>query len=115
MATYKELNARPAKDFLRPENFRTEFDGANKGYGEKQYRHGREVSESARYVYIGANGTWGASLKSGGHLTSYEGIGYHAHTESLLRGFLDGPAPIVVYRLDENDKAESHIIKGEVK
>ena len=47
---------------------------------------------------ISENGVWGAQLKDGSHLSSYEVLGYHACTADLLRGLLDSGVPIRVYR-----------------
>lgn len=110
---YATLNALPAEAFLDPSRFVTDFDARNQardGYGDKQYAEGLKVSREAREVFISANGTWGADLKPtlpgslGASLTSYEGIGYHANTADLLRGFLAGPAPIKVYRRNGETK-----------
>jgi hypothetical protein len=49
-------------------------------------------------VSISVTGTWGATGKDGSTTTSYERIGYHSCTAPLMRGFLDGPAEIVVFR-----------------
>lgn len=98
---YKSLAMKPAIDYLGPENFRTDWDG-NLGSSrrEEKYREGLAWSAKAVRITIGINSVWGATLKDGGTLTSYEGIGYHSGTADLLRGFLDGPAEVVVYRHD---------------
>jgi hypothetical protein len=38
-----------------------------------------------------------------GVTSSNEGIGYRSNTADLLRGFLDGPVPMIVHRLDDID------------
>lgn len=109
---YATLNAMPAEAFLKPENFVTPYDAANQareGYGDKQYAEGLRVSREAVCVFINASGTWGATTKARpgcgqGSLQAYEGIGYHANTADLLRGFLAGPAPVIVYRKDGTRK-----------
>lgn len=99
MATYKELSAKPASDYLVPENFRTDWDGPiGHPRREQQYRVGLDYSERAHRISIANNSVWGASMKDGGQLSSCEGIGYHSCTADLLRGFLDGPAEVVVFR-----------------
>ena len=112
--TYDQLNALPAAAFRNPINFITPFDtwheNVSKGYARKQYEKGRAISQNARAVYVSANGTWCAKMRDGTFVSSCEGIGYHACTADLLRGFLDGYAPLIVYR----DTPEG-IIETEVK
>jgi hypothetical protein len=106
--SYAVLRALPPEAYLDPAGFRTGDDhlhGAN-GYPAQQYRQGRSVSAEAEEIHITAAGTWGARLPAGGYLTAAEGIGYHACTADLLRGFLDGPAPILVWRDGQPDPAE---------
>lgn len=93
---YDTLNAMAPETFLKPENFVTTWDRAD--YGNEQFASGLKTSREAKTIYINASGTWGADMLSGAALSAYEGIGYHANTADLLRGFLAGPAPIVVYR-----------------
>ncbi|MER6102426.1 hypothetical protein ABT115_08865 [Streptomyces sp. NPDC001832] len=111
---YSELNALPPEDFLNPENFVTGYDEQNPDYAEKQYREGLRLSNEYDRITICANGTWTADIE-GPHtyrwLTSTEGIGYHAHTASLLRGFLDGPAPVDVARRQSDYSVKTTRIK----
>jgi hypothetical protein len=93
---------RIASDFLIPENFRTGWDGqVGDPRREEQYRKGLAMSEQAHTISISYSDSWSATMKDGGSQTAYERIGYHACTADLLRGFLDGPAQIVVYRQDQ--------------
>lgn len=103
MASYEWLNSLPAQAFLDPNNFLTEYDEQNKarGYDQEQYRKGLETGRAAKSIHISENSVWGAEMKSGGMLSSSEGIGYHACTADLLRGFLDSGCEIIVYRRDE--------------
>ena len=94
--SYIQLCALPPETYLRPDNFTTSLD--RPGYDAEQYAKGLRISRESSQVSIAANGTWGCRPRSGGVGTSSEGIGYHAGTAALLRGFLDGPAPLVVYR-----------------
>lgn len=99
MASYTDLNARPASDFLNPELFRTGFDtDADK----REDRYQKELARCRDYTifHIGANGTWSATTKDGGSVSSYEGIGYHAYTADLLRAVLDSDCPFIVHRDD---------------
>lgn len=99
---YKTLSEKPAHEYLVPENFRTDWDGrVGDARREQQYREGLAQSERCTRIIIGSNSVWGGTTKDGGSLTSYEGIGYHSCTADLLRGFLDGPAEIVVHRKDQ--------------
>jgi hypothetical protein len=96
---YQTLNALSPEEFLTPEKFQTEYDRTPAGR-EAAYKEGLRISGLATEVYVNYMGTWGAHLATGGLLSSYEGIGYHAYTADLLRGFLDGPAPVAIYRYD---------------
>jgi hypothetical protein len=103
VAAYSVLNAMPARDFLDPSKFVTESDARNKarGYDAEQYAKGLEIGKNAKTIYISCGSVWSAELKSGSSLLSYEGIGYHACTADLLRGFLDSGCAIIVHRLTE--------------
>ncbi len=102
MACYTDLNARHPKAFLIPEDFRTDSDtwpvNIASNLAVTKYQEGLKISREARRVYIMSDGCWGADRLNGGLTTSYEGIGYHAGTADLLRGFLDGPAEFGVFR-----------------
>jgi hypothetical protein len=96
MKPYSVLNRMPAENFLKPELFTTDWD-SQKG-GEEQYQKGLKIGRESRTVGIASTGTWYADGKDGSSTVSYEGIGYHAHTASLLKGFLDSGCRIVVDR-----------------
>ncbi|MGW5773140.1 hypothetical protein ACWEVY_28810 [Streptomyces longwoodensis] len=90
----------------------------NPDYAEEQYATGLRISQEYGRVIIRANGTWAAEDGPSGPGNSrtigsysYEGIGYHAHTAALLRGFLDGPAPIDVERRQEDYSVTTTRIK----
>ncbi|MFF4557137.1 hypothetical protein [Streptomyces sp. NPDC001422] len=111
MRFYSELNALPPDAFLNPENFVTEYDGRVPERAEEQYREGLRLSAEYDRIVIRAGGTWAAESGLHPRLTnvymgkcaySYEGIGYHGNTADLLRGFLDGPAPVDVERRQED-------------
>lgn len=85
-----------AESFLNPDLFRTEFD--NPAHGEEQYRNGLRIGNECEVISIGISGVWGGTPKTGGSLSSYERIGYHANTADLLRGFLASGARVHVYR-----------------
>ena len=101
-----------AQSFKHPELFRTDYDNlpVNELYAKKQYAHGRKVSEESECICISVFDTWSANLKSGASLTAYEKLGFHANTSDLLRGFLDGPAKVIVFRL-EGDGITRTVIK----
>lgn len=100
-AGYTELNALAPEEFLNWEQFTTPFDNANNhAYRKDQYQKGLEIGARSLYVSISCGSTWGASGKDGSSTSSYCGIGYHAGTADLLRGFLDSGVPIKVYRYD---------------
>ena len=98
---YSVLNALPPEAFLKWEDFVTGYDGIRPEYAAEQYANGLARSREGGRIIITRGGTWSADGPGFRYTTSYEGIGYHAHTASLLRGFLDGPAPIDVERSDE--------------
>ena len=109
---YKTLNLLPAETFLDPSKFVTDFDSRpidgsiekRQANAKAQYAKGIETGKAAKTIFIGADGTWGATMKDGSSLTSYEGIGYHANTADLLKGFLDSGAEVVVYRYPERTR-----------
>lgn len=103
---YEELNQLTPDSFLLWENFRTHFDAFpnREGYKAEQYQTGLRIGAESRYVFISCNSTWGSVGKDGKHTTSYEGIGYHAGTSDLLKGFLDSGVPIVVFRLYDREE-----------
>ena len=109
--TYVELNAMAPEMFLNPDNFVTDYDAGAGEYKRQQYQHGLEISRQAKQVAVGMNGTWSAEMLGGSFLSSSEGIGYHSCTADLLRGFLDGPAEIVVYRW-VNGHCERFVIRA---
>ena len=99
MMSYAEIERMPASAFLDASGFVTAWDGPhNQEYRKQQYETGRNYGERATMVSSNYNGVWGARLKDGSHVSSYEGIGYHAGTSDLLQGFLDSGALITVYR-----------------
>jgi hypothetical protein len=94
-----DLSTLSPTDFMEWENFLTLFDGARaEGYRLEQYRKGFDTGVASMYVFISANGTWGAQMKDGSLLTACEKIGYHAGTADLLHGFLDSGVPFKVFR-----------------
>ncbi|MGW2710752.1 hypothetical protein HKX69_05975 [Streptomyces argyrophyllae] len=120
MRPYSILNALPPEAFLKPEDFATDFDGRTPGYAEEQYLKGLEISREYDRVVIRSNTTWAAecgpyvpeaNVYMGNAAYSYEGIGYHAETAALLRGFLDGPAPIDVERRQDDYSVTTTRIK----
>lgn len=99
---YSELTALPPEAYLNWREFGGQ--GGSAEYADKQYEKGLKVGRDNDYIFISANGTWGAMRdrpRDHSMITSYEGIGYHGCTDALLHGFLDSGAPIVVYRYDD--------------
>lgn len=84
------------EEFLKPENFKTSMDTPE--LDQKQYEKGLKLSNKSDCVGISANGCWFADLIGGGHMSSYEVIGFHSSTAELLRGLLAGTAKFIVYR-----------------
>jgi hypothetical protein len=113
---YAELTALEPKEYLNWEQFDTFFDDAPfpldadyiQAYAQEQYQHGLDIGKASHQVHISANGTWGATQPSKfgdnvSHVSSSEGIGYHACTKDLLHGFIDSGVEIVVYRYSQNE------------
>lgn len=96
--TYTELSKLPAEAYLNPELFKTPWN--NPGQAERQFQAGLKVSNEWDTIVISERSVWFA-CKEDSSLQSYEGIGYHAHTDSLLQGFLAGSAEIIVRRKTE--------------
>lgn len=97
--TYDELRALPASAYLDPIKLRAGFpldsDPANQ---EKEFQRGLAESTRCKRVFVTAGGVWGSEPLTGGHVQSYEGIGYHAGSADFWRGVLAGPAEVGVYR-----------------
>lgn len=85
-----------AQLYTNPANFVTGYDSLNPDYGKVQYQKGLNIGSESHYIFISIYGTWGAMLKNGGMISSYEKIGYHAHTADLLSGFLASGCSIKV-------------------
>jgi hypothetical protein len=107
---YHEIEKLPAEAFLNPNNFTTDWDKMSPGYAEEQYQTGLKYGKECSKITISERGVWGGTLKNGGYLSSYEGIGYHSCTSHLLKGFLDSGVEIHVYRR-VNDKVTCTKIK----
>ncbi|MFE5542743.1 hypothetical protein ACFQ71_02875 [Streptomyces sp. NPDC056534] len=119
MRPYSILNALPPEAFLKPEDFATEYDEKFPELSEKNYREGLKHSTAYGRIIIRTNSTWAAEDGPVDPITrartigtySCEGIGYHGHTAALLRGFLDGPAPIDVERRQDDGTVTTTRIK----
>jgi hypothetical protein len=91
----------PASAFLNSLAFTTDFDVDDEKM-EKRYE--QEAAKCAEYTEfsIAINGVWSARTKSGGCVSSYERIGYHAYSADLLQAALDSDCAIYVYRNGDN-------------
>lgn len=88
-----------AADFLDPENFNTGWPGDTSPYAAEQYDKGIALAKEFTEINIAVNDVWSASnpeQRKSCH--SYEKLGYHAGTASLLAGMLDSGLPIFVHR-----------------
>jgi hypothetical protein len=85
-----------ADDFRNADNFRTGYD--TDAGSKDAYAKGRRIGMQSKSVTIALNDTWSADGKTGGILTSYQRLGYHADTAALLRGLLDSGVMLAVYR-----------------
>lgn len=99
---YKTLNALPPETFLDPMKFATDYDTAEGSAAN--YAKGVDLGQKATTIHIESTGVWSASMMDRSSIQSYEGIGYHANTAALLKGFLDSGAKIVVSRWDGSGK-----------
>lgn len=99
--TYAELAALPASAYLNPSLFRTEMDSLpEKGYAEKRYQEALSLGrEPGMVITINARSVW-SGRASNRSAQSYEGIGYHSCTASVLQGFLNSGCEIMVLRSD---------------
>lgn len=86
--------------FLQPDtNLVSLMDGWSDGeYAKRQYAKGLQTGLDAKTIHIAINNVWSADMKTGGHLSSYEKLGYHGCTRHLMQGFLDSGCRIVVHR-----------------
>ena len=109
---YKELNALPASAFTNPENFKTRMDSVQPQICKDNYQRGLKLSHESKSISISISSVWSSVGKDGSNTSSYEGIGYHTGTSELLRGFLDGPAQVIVYRLTDDGCKGTVIRKG---
>ena len=97
MASYTELNNRPASAFLDASAFRTGWD-TDAERAKEAYRKASEEMKGYKAFHVGAGGVWCADCKDGSFLSSCEGIGYHAYTAELLQAALDADCEFYVYR-----------------
>jgi len=90
----------PASAFLNSLAFSTDFDVDDEKM-EKRYE--QEAAKCAEYTEfsISITGVWSARTKDGGHVSSYERIGYHAYSADMLQAALDSDCAIYVYRVDD--------------
>jgi GNAT superfamily N-acetyltransferase len=102
--SYAELSALPAKAYLEPENFVTPFDEGTRRAPTKALNRAREQYEKGLDegrkgdIHISNQSVWSSKRHDGSRVQSYEGIGYHAHTASLLAGFLASGGKVFVHR-----------------
>lgn len=88
-----------AEDFFNPAKLASPLDLlSNQQYADEQYAKGLQIGKNAQRIYIAENDVWSARMMDGSHIDSYEKIGYHAHTASLMKGFIDSGCFIKVFR-----------------
>lgn len=64
------------------------------------FDRGVETGNDMEYVTIATNNVWGGRTKSGGSVTSYEKIGYHAGTSGFMLGVLSTGCTVRVATAD---------------
>lgn len=62
-----------------------------------QYAKGILIGLKAQVVGYSADRTWWARMSTGGLLSSYEKLGYHANAGGLWKGLVDSGAAVTVY------------------
>lgn len=118
MISYQVLCALPPEAFLKADLFYTDWDARRPESGEayldeyrRRYEEGLKQGRESVCVYIATNGTWGAATKTGGSVTSYEGIGYHRMTQAFWKGVLDSRVQIIIYRYGSDDQVHGYEIQ----
>lgn len=74
------------------------------------FERGQKTGAEMEVCTIAINNVWGGRTKSGGHVSSYEKIGYHAGSVEFIRGVLDAGCKIVKYFVGPDDKIHEHVI-----
>ena len=100
------LEEMSAEMFLKPEQYLSSaLDGWDKRPDAKKlaYEKGLKTGREATKFSVAVNNVWSCDCKNGGFLSSYEKLGYHAHTASFFRGVLDSGCPVYVYRRGRKD------------
>lgn len=83
-------------------------------YNAEQHAKGLDIGSKAEHVTIAVNGVWGAKMKDGSHIHSYEKIGYHAGTAALMDGFKASGVEIIDYREKDDYPKTSDDCSGEL-
>lgn len=95
----------PADDFLTPSKFVTGYDSKfSQERKDAKRMEGYKLGLTLVRFSIGENGVWSGQPKDGGHLMSYERIGYHSLTSEFLAGILDSGCEVWVYRRNSGPK-----------
>ena len=63
----------------------------------KDYDRGLTDGAAMEVCTIAINNVWGGRRKDGGHVASYEKIGYHAGSLDFIRGVFDAGCRVVKY------------------
>lgn len=115
---YGVLDRLPPEAFLCPDLFFTDWDArpgqSNETYLEeydRRFRDGLTLGRDSKRVSIAVNSTWSSAPKSGGQVTSYEGIGHHRSTQAFWAGVLASGVEVVVYRWKNGDKIRGYRIQ----
>ena len=74
------------------------------------FERGQKTGAEMSVVTIAINNVWGGRTKTGGHVSSYEKIGYHAGSVEFIQGVLDAGCKIVKYFVDPDNKIREHVI-----
>jgi len=74
------------------------------------FERGQKTGAEMEVVTIAINNVWGGRTKDGGHVASYEKIGYHAGSVEFIRGVLDAGCKIVKYFVGSDGKIQEHAV-----
>lgn len=82
------------------EAYATDYDNwpQNRQVKQEQYERGQKYARECVYIAISVSGCWSARRKDGASVQSYEVIGRHAHTNQLVKAWLESGIPVRDHR-----------------
>ena len=73
------------------------------------FERGQKTGAEMEYVSIAVNNVWGGLTKSGGHVASYEKLGYHTGSLEFIRGVFAVGCRVVKYSWQEGKVVEAEV------